>query len=402
MTLAASGPASDEAERVIYLDNAATSWPKAPGVGEAMLAAIELGHGNPGRGSHHLAVEAGRTVLHCREQLAQLFNLDDPFRLVFTANVTEALNLALFGWLRAGDRVVTTAMEHNAVMRPLHALGEQRGITIEVVPAAADGTTNPADFGRALEPGAALAVVNHASNVSGTIAPLAEIAVACRERGVPLLVDAAQTAGSLPLDMKALGIDMLAFTGHKSLLGPTGTGGLCLAESVDTERLLPLVHGGTGSQSELELQPSFLPDRYEAGTLNAVGIAGLLAAVSYVRQTTVERIRAHELSLTRALAHGLRSLRGVSVYGPADTERQVSVVSFTIEGMQASEVAVRLEDEFGILVRSGLHCAPSAHRSLGTYPRGTVRFGLGYFNTEAQVERALEAVAVLAHSAAGA
>lgn len=379
-----------------YMDNAATSWPKAPGVAAAMARALDSGMANPGRGTHRLAVAASRQVLAARQELAALLGLTNPLRLIFTANVTEAINLVLWGWLRPGDRVVTTTMEHNAVMRPLHDLERRRGVRVSRVAADADGYVDAAAFDAALDGGAALAVLNHASNVVGTIQPLEEVAAACRARGVPLLVDAAQTAGSLPLDAAALGVDMLAFTGHKGLLGPTGTGGLYLAESVDTERLMPLIQGGTGSRSESEEQPDFLPDRYESGTINVVGIAGLLEAARYLRARSVEAVRAHERRLTEALLEGLAAIPGVRLYGPRDPSRRVAVVSLRIDGLDVAEAGFRLAEEFGVLARTGLHCAPGAHRAVGTFPDGTVRVGMGHATTAADVATTLDAIAVLA------
>ena len=381
---------------IVYMDNAATSWPKAPGVAEAIVDSLQQGLANPGRGSHRLALAASRAVLSARQELAALFHLSDPLTVLFTANVTEAINLVLWGWLRPGDRVVTTSMEHNAVMRPLRALERERGVRVHQVQADKAGRLSLNALAQALSSGASLMVVNHASNVVGTIAPLAEVAHLCRDRGIPILVDAAQTAGVLPIDMPAMEIDMLAFTGHKGLLGPTGTGGLCLGPRVDIERLRPLVYGGTGSRSEEEVQPDFLPDRYESGTLNTIGIAGLAAAVRFLRQETVERVHAHERHLTAALLQSLQGIPGVRLYGTLEPEAQVGVVSFTVKGMDGAEVAFRLDDEYGIISRVGLHCAPGAHRTIGTLPQGTVRLGLGYFTTMAEVEAVAGAVAILA------
>ena len=378
------------------MDNAATSWPKAPGVADAIAGLLQHGLASPGRGSHRLALAGSRMILSARQELAGLFHLDDPLRVIFTANVTEAINLALWGWLRPGDQVVTTSMEHNAVMRPLRALARERGVRVHQVQADETGRLSLDMLAQALSSGASLMVVNHASNVVGTIAPLAEIARLCREHGVPVLVDVAQTAGVLPIDMQALDIDMLAFTGHKGLLGPTGTGGLCLGPRVDIERLHPLVYGGTGSRSEEESQPSFLPDRYESGTPNILGIAGLTAAVRFLRQETVERVRAHEQKLTAALLHSLQAIPRVRLYGTLEPVAQVAVVSFNIEGVDAAEVAFRLDKEYGIISRVGLHCAPSAHRTIGTFPQGTVRLGPGYFTTLEEIDYVSGAIAAIA------
>ena len=383
-------------DEVIYFDNAATSWPKPPGVAEAMVRFLKEAGANPGRSGHRIAVEAGRVVYEAREAVAELFNAPDPLRVVFGPNVTEALNLVLRGYLRPGDHVVTSSMEHNSVMRPLRAL-ERQGVEVTVVPCAPDGTLNPDDVLAAIRPNTVLVVLNHASNVVGTVLPIREVGATCRS---PLLVvDAAQTAGAIPIDVQADGIDLLAFTGHKSLYGPMGTGGLIVGERVDLARLEPLKRGGTGSRSEQEEQPDFLPDMYESGTPNAVGLAGLTAGVRWVMEQGVEAIRAHEMALAQQLINGLQGIPGVTVYGTGDAARQTATVSFNIAGMEPSEVGLRLDEEFGILCRVGLHCAPAAHRTIGTFPVGTVRFSLGAFNTAEEVDRALEAVEHLVRGA---
>ena len=380
---------------MIYLDNAATSWPKPATVGQAMTDFLEKSAGNPGRSGHRLSLAAGRAVYEVREALAEFFGLADPLRLVFIANATEAINLAVRGWLRPGDHVVTSSMEHNAVMRPLRAL-EREGVQLAVVPCAPDGTLDPADVEAALRPDTRLVILNHASNVTGTILPVAEVGAIARRHGVLLLVDAAQTAGELPIDLAAMNIDLLAFTGHKGLLGPTGTGGLLIGERVQVDDLLPFIRGGTGSRSEHEEQPDFLPDKYESGTLNAVGLAGLSAGLAYVQDRGLDAIRAHEVALTRQLIEGLRAIPGVTLYGPGDPARQVAVVSFTLAGRRVSDVGFRLDEDFGVLCRPGLHCAPAAHRTIGTFSEGTVRLAPGPFTTPEELEATLEAVRRLA------
>jgi cysteine desulfurase/selenocysteine lyase len=380
---------------MIYFDNAATSWPKPPGVAEAMVRFLEAVGANPGRAAHRLAVESGRILYDAREAVADLFHAPDPLRVVFTKNVTEALNLALRGLLRPGDHVVTSSMEHNSVMRPLRAL-ERDGVQVTVVTCSPQGVLAPADVAAAIRPATRLVVLNHASNVVGTLLPVAEVGAICRQRGVLLLVDAAQTAGAYPIDVEAARVDLLAFTGHKSMGGPMGTGGLIIGERVEERQLEPLVRGGTGSRSEYEVQPDFLPDMCESGTPNVVGLAGLEAGVRWVLEQGVETIRAHEVTLARALIEGLLVIPGVTVYGTLDAERQTATVSFNIIGMEPSEVGLRLDDEHEIMCRVGLHCAPAAHRTMDTFPDGTVRFGLGAFNTMAEVEAALAAVEALA------
>jgi len=376
---------------MIYLDNAATSWPKPPGVAAAMVRFLEEVGANPGRSGHRRSIEAGRLVYRTRAALAALFGLADPLRIVFTPNVTYALNLALRGLLRPGDHVVTSGMEHNAVMRPLRAL-EQEGIALSVAPCSPQGFLDPEDVRRALRPETRLIVLNHASNVCGTILPVAEVGRIARESGLLFLVDAAQTAGVLPIAMEPMGIDLLAFTGHKGLLGPTGTGGLAIGPRVPLERFEPLVRGGTGSRSEHEVQPDFLPDRFESGTLNAVGLAGLLAGLEYIEERGLAAIRAHEVALTERLLAGLRDIPGVALYGPGKATQQVAVVSFNVAGRTPADVAEALDERYGIACRPGLHCAPATHRTLGTFPVGTVRFAPGPFSTAAEIAAAVRAV----------
>jgi cysteine desulfurase/selenocysteine lyase len=386
---------------MIYFDNAATSWPKPPGVAEAMMRFLSEVGANPGRAGHRLAVEAGRVIYDTREAVAELFNVPDPLRVVFGPNVTEALNLALRGLLYPGDHVVTSSMEHNSMMRPLRAL-ECRpepcsgGVEVTVVRCSPQGVLDPADVEAAIRPDTKLVALNHASNVIGTLLPVAEVGSICRRHSLLLLVDAAQTGGAYPIDVQADGIDLLGFTGHKSLGGPMGTGGLVVGERVDEKQMEPLVRGGTGSNSEREVQPDFLPDMFESGTSNAVGLAGLAAGVRWVLERGVEAIRAHEVALTQALIGGLRGIPGVTVYGTLDAELQTATVSFNVAGVAPSEVGLRLDEEYGIMCRVGLHCAPAAHRTIGTFPDGAVRFGLSAFNTMDEVKAALVAVGELA------
>ena len=381
---------------MIYLDNAATSWPKPPQVLAAMARFLTEVGANPGRSGHRLSVEAGRIVYAAREAVAELFHAPDPLRVVFGMNATEGLNLALRGLLRPGDHVITSSMEHNSVMRPLRAL-EREGVSVTVVPCSPEGFLDPQAVLSVLRPETRLVVLNHASNVTGTLLPVAEVGRALQRMGGPLLVvDAAQSGGAVPIDMQADGIDLLAFTGHKSLYGPTGTGGLIIGDRVPLEEFRPLIRGGTGSRSEWEEQPDFLPDMCESGTPNAVGLAGLEAGVRWVLERGVEALRAHEVELTRRLLDGLQEIPGVTVYGPQDARLQTAVVSFNIVGMEPSEVGMRLDEEYGIMCRVGLHCAPAAHRTIGTFPAGTVRFALGAFTTREEVDAALRAVARLA------
>ena len=385
---------------VIYLDNAATSWPKPPGVAEAMVRFLEDVGANPGRSGHRLSIEAGRIVNGVREALAELLGAPDPLRIVFGANATEGLNLALQGLLRPGDHVVTSSVEHNSMMRPLRAM-EGEGVSVTVVPCAPDGSLDPSHVEAALRRETALIALLHASNVVGTLLPIAEIGSIARAHDLLLLVDAAASAGACPIDVVRDQIDLLAFTGHKSIYGPTGTGGLVIGDRVDPARLRPLKWGGTGSRSDREEQPNFLPDGYESGTLNVVGLAGLGASVRWLLERSVAAVRSRQVTLIQRLIDGLAYLDGVTVYGTCDARRQAAPVSFNIAGVSPSDVGLRLDEDYGILCRIGLHCAPAAHRTIGTFPRGTVRFALGNFTTEEQIDAAIAAVAELARKARG-
>lgn len=379
--------------RPVYFDNAATSWPKPAEVAEAVSRALSLPMGNPGRSGHRLAVEAGRLVLEAREALAELFGVADPARVILTKNATEALNLAIFGVTRPGGHVVTTSMEHNSVMRPLRHLEASHGVDVTVVPCSPEGILDPDLVRQALRPSTSLVVTTHASNVVGTLLPVAEVAGICRKDGVPYLVDAAQTAGVFPIDVEEMGIDMLAFAGHKGLLGPTGTGGLVIRDDLQLE---PLARGGTGSLSDQEVQPEFAPDRYESGTLNVAGLAGLAAGVNHVLRTGTHRVREHEASLMRAFLEWSSRAPCCRIYGPGDPGRQVATISFNLTGVSPDEVGRLLDSEFNIMSRIGLHCAPIAHRTLGTFPGGTVRFSWGIFNSLDEIEFAAEALTWIA------
>ena len=379
---------------MIYLDNAATSWPTPDCVHEAMVRFMRDIGANPGRSAHRRANEAEGVRFDARQAVADLFGVRDPMRVIFYWNATVALNVAIHGLLRCGDHVVVSGMEHNAVMRPLRAL-ENQGLAITVLPCRPDGTLDPNTLPAAIGPRTRLVVCNHASNVCGTILPIRELGTIAHAHHIPLLVDSAQTAGCLPIDMNADNIDLLAFTGHKGLLGPTGTGGLVLRDGFDIERLPPLICGGTGSRSDQELQPEFLPDKYEPGTPNITGIAGLLAGVGYLNSIGIDSVRRHEQTLTRRLLDGLGRLPGLEIQGVRDAERQTAVVSFTVAGQEVSAVAQRLDEEFEIMCRPGLHCAPAAHRTLGTCPDGTVRFAPGFFTTEAEIDQVIAAVEMI-------
>ena len=388
---AARSPSSRTGDGALYLDNAATSWPKPPGVAAAISSFLEEIGANPGRSAHRTSVQAARIIYETRQAVADLFNAPDPLRVVFGHNITDALNQALHGLLQPGDHVVTSSMEHNSVMRPLRQL-EKQGLELTCVPCAPDGTLQAERVEDALRPNTRLIALNHASNVCGTFLPVREVGEIALRYGLLFLVDTAQTAGAYPIDMQDSCIDLLAFTGHKSLYGPTGTGGLVIGERVNEKNLRPIRQGGTGSRSEFEHQPDFLPDMLESGTANTAGLAGLRAGLAWLNGQGLENIRRHEEHLCALLMEGLAGIAGVSVYGTGQASRQAATVAFNLHGMPPSEAGLRLDEEFGILCRVGLHCAPAAHRTLGTFPDGSVRFGLGAFNTEEDVTDAVCAV----------
>lgn len=381
--------------RDTYLDNAATTYPKPEAVYRAMdHFAREVG-GSPGRSGHHRSLEAGREVLRARDAVAGLFGIADPSRIIFTKNATEALNLVIKGVLGSGGHAVITSLEHNSVWRPLEALAHAGAASYSIVDCGPDGALEPSSIEDAFLPDTRLVICTHASNVIGNLLPICDIAELTAKRDIPLLVDAAQTAGRYELDPEGMGVHYLAFTGHKELFGPQGTGGLYVASGQETE---PLMYGGTGSRSESSEQPDFLPDRYESGTLNALGLAGLRAGVDFVLEKSIGEIRRHEQDLTEGLIDGLLRLRGVTVYGPRDWEHRLGVVSFNLHGFTSSELASRLNGEYGICVRSGLHCAPLAHRTMGTLENGVVRASFSYLNTMQDVEHLSEALGEITHS----
>ena len=377
---------------VVYLDNAATSFPKPKATLEAMIGYQREIGGSPGRSGHRLSIEAARIVHETREVLARLFNVDDPLRIVFTKNATEALNIALIGLLKPGDHVITTGMEHNSVMRPLRFLAS-RGIDLSVVSTSERGELDPDDIRAAFRTNTRAVVMTHASNVTGTILPVQEIGVLTRERGdIVLCVDAAQTAGALPIDVAAMDVDLLAFTGHKSLYGPQGTGGLYIRKGLD-KKIAPLMQGGTGSRSEFEEQPEFMPDKYECGTPNTIGLAGLAAGAAFILEQGVEVVREKEEALARRFLNHLQEFGGdVTVYGPPASQKRIPLISFNLRNITPSDAALYFEEQWGVMCRPGLHCAPAAHRTIGTFPQGTVRFSFGFFNTEEHADLAAKAV----------
>lgn len=376
---------------MLYLDNAATTLQKPQCVIDAMVAAMSQA-GNAARGVNSASLGAARIVTEARQELAEFFDFSAPNRVCFTSNATEALNTAIKGYFRPGDHVITTAMEHNSVLRPLFCLQDEGDIRLSVVEADEKGRISYEKLEQEIQEDTRAIVIQHASNVTGNVIDLERVGAICRRKNIALIVDAAQTAGCVPISMREMNIAVLCFTGHKGLMGPQGTGGLLVREDID---LHPLKEGGSGIHSYDRRQPKDYPEHLEAGTLNTHGIAGLLAAIRFLGENGIEQIGSHEASLAQAFYEQIRDLSNVNVYGDFKGAR-TGVVSINIAGYESGEVADELMDRFGIATRSGAHCAPLAHRALGTVDTGAVRFSFSYFNTMEDVDTAARAVRILA------
>lgn len=374
----------------IYFDHGSTSWPKAPGVAEAMAELLEKGAFNINRGNYEGAYEVESLVLETRDQLARLFHAPDSRGVIFTPGITYSLNYFIKGFLKSGDHVLVSGLEHNAVMRPLRQM-EGCGVTWETVCTKQDGTLHAEDVERQIRPNTRAVILLHASNVCGTILPIREIGEICRRRHIYFAVDAAQSAGTIPVDQQACGIDFLAFTGHKGLLGPQGIGGFLITEELDGE-MKPYIAGGTGSQSDSLDMPQGLPDKYESGTMNLPGIIGLHAALSYIEDTGIGRIHEKKMELTRRFLEQVRELPGIRIAGMTGVDQRVAVVSLDFADYDNAMMAFELEQQYGVMTRVGLHCAPVAHQTLGTYPQGTVRFAFGHTNTVEEVDRCVAGI----------
>lgn len=403
--------------RRIYMDNGATSFPKAPGVGQSMKHYIEDIGCSINRSGYNSSLSADEVVYETREKIARLFNFNRPENVVFTMNVTQSMNFLLKGLLKPGDHCLVSSIEHNAIMRPLMQL-KTIGVDFSRIPCDQYGRLNPKDLSNHIKPNTKVLVMNHASNVSGTVLPVADVGRICRQRDIAFIIDSAQTAGVLDVDMEQISADAIAFTGHKGLLGPQGIGGFVITDRLAKD-MDSLISGGTGSLSEYEEQPPYMPDKFEAGTPNIPGIFGLNTALDYINSIGLCRIREKEMALTSIFLDGLKDMQGVKLIGlPSVDCRTVidqhtmadgcsstgcrtaftkidcrtAVISVDFPGRDNAMVAYSLDKDYGIKTRCGLHCAPSAHRTLGTFPRGTVRFSLGYFNTEQEVVYALDAI----------
>ena len=373
----------------IYLDNAATSFPKPKEVADAVYDFMINNGTSSGRGSYKKAMQSDYIVYECRKLIGNLFNFDDPKKVVFTSNVTDSLNIAIRGILKENDHVITSSLEHNAVWRCLKTLEKDINIKIDTVECSKDGITNPEDIKKYIRKDTALIVFTQASNVLGTIQPVKEIGKIARENNIVFLVDAAQSAGAMKIDIKEDNIDILAFTGHKSLLAPMGTGGLIINTDIDIK---PLKAGGTGGDSAYEYQPDYYPNHLETGTSNVSGIAGLRAAIKFLNREGIDNIHNKEKELTKYALQRLETVKDIEIYGPKDCEKILSVISFNIKNKRPEDISTILDQKYDIMLRAGLHCAPTAHSVINTKDRGSLRIGIGYFNTKDDIDKLVEAL----------
>ena len=373
----------------IYLDNAATSFPKPKEVADAVYDFMINNGTSSGRGSYKKAMQSDYIVYECRKLIGNLFNFDDPKKVVFTSNATDSLNIAIRGILKENDHVITSSLEHNAVWRCLKTLEKDINIKIDTVECSKDGITNPEDIKKYIRKDTALIVFTQASNVLGTIQPIKEIGKIARENKIVFLVDAAQSAGAMKIDIKEDNIDILAFTGHKSLLAPMGTGGLIINTDIDIK---PLKAGGTGGDSAYDYQPDYYPNHLETGTSNVSGIAGLRAAIKFLNREGIDNIHNKEKELTKYALQRLETVKDIEIYGPKDCEKILSVISFNIKNKRPEDISTILDQKYDIMLRAGLHCAPTAHSVINTKDRGSLRIGIGYFNTKDDIDKLVEAL----------
>lgn len=385
-------PANKNRKKILYADNAATTWPKPVCVLKTMQKFFFSVGANPGRSGHRMSIAAARILFQAREEIAQFFAVKHSQNVVFTLNATQALNIAIKGTIKPGAHVIVSSFEHNSVMRPLNYLKNNYGVTMSAVPPSTKCAFDLTAFENAFQDNTQMVIINHASNVTGAILPVRKIGSICKNKNVPLLVDAAQTAGIVPVNMQKDLIDILVFTGHKGLLGPQGTGGLCVGDNIDIDALF---QGGTGSRSEYELHPEFMPDKLEAGTPNIIGIAGLRAGIQYLLKSGLDNIAEKEKKLAEKLIKGLSANNKIIVYGPKDLKNRIAVVSFNIKDKPPDEAGRMLDRKYKIMTRVGLHCAPSAHKAINTFNHGTVRISLGIMNTSRDAERIIRAVNAL-------
>lgn len=375
----------------VYLDNAATSFPKPASVVNDMSNYMTNLGCSPGRGSYHDAIESSKLVLHCRESLCKLFNFSKPENVIFTSNITHSLNLLIKGFLKTGDHVITSSMEHNSVLRPLKELEESISIDLEILQCDKNGLISIEEFKKAIRANTRLAIFTHGSNIIGTIEPLEIIGKICADKNIDFIVDSAQSAGAIDVDFKKLNCSALAFTGHKSLLGPQGIGGFLITDDFNN-KCSTIFSGGTGSVSSELHQPLFLPDKFESGTLNTPGIAGLNASLNFILKEGIDTIQEKKHYLNSALIEGLLNMKDIIFYGYKDSSLRTSAISIGFKKKDIAEAAYLLDSQFGIMVRTGLHCAPLAHKTIGTYPTGTLRLSPGYFNDMNDIKYTLESI----------
>ena len=381
--------------KTIYLDNAATTFPKPREVLDEMIEVYSNLGVSPGRGSYDLSMEAEGRIMDIRREVCQFFGGSDPERVIFSYNATDALNTLIQGLIRPDFRVVSSRLEHNSVLRPLHYFSQQGIIRLDLIPFGSEGFIDPMAVAEAIQPDTSFVILTHASNVLGTVQPVERIGAICRKRGVPLLLDVTQTAGLLPIRMEDWGVSAVAFTGHKCLLGPTGIGGLVLSPDLDVRATR---FGGTGRDSLSLVHTQVYPQRLEAGTVNVAGIFGLSAGLRYISRNGIERIYANELGLAKRLRDGLNSIKGVRVYPATLHDPWVPIMLCNVDGMDPEDLSSILDGDFGIAARAGLHCAPLVHEDLGTSPKGGVRFSLGPFNTDEDIDKVLEAMNTISGS----
>jgi cysteine desulfurase family protein len=375
----------------IYLDNAATSFPKPQEVYASMMNYMTNIGSNPGRGASSASLAGNKVILNCRYALMDFFHFDKVENVIFTSNITTSLNTLIKSIVQEGWHVITSTMDHNATLRPLTTLSQRGVITLDIVPCSKEGFLNVDDFTRSLKPNTKLVVLSHSSNIIGSIQPLEAIGKICKEKGIYFIIDAAQTAGVLPLDFYKLNCNALAFTGHKSLLGPQGIGGFLIDDEFN-EKCTTFIEGGTGSLSSSIIQPDFLPDKFESGTQNGPGVAGLLEGINFINTQGIDSIRQHEQYLCESFINGLLNINSIEVYGSRDTSKRTAAISVNSTKIDNSELGFILDTEYGITTRTGLHCAPLAHKTIGTYPTGSLRFGIGFFNDIKDINYTLSSI----------
>ena len=380
----------------VYLDNASTSFPKPKSVSDSIYNYMTNIGGNPGRSNHNNALNANRCLYTARENIASFFNYDSIDNVIFTSNITSSLNILLNGILKAGDHVITSSMEHNSVIRPLHNLSINNGIELSIIDAKTNGIIDVSTIESAIQSNTKVVVLTHASNVVGSIQPIKEIGILCKANNIHFILDSAQSAGVLPIDFKELNLSALAFTGHKSLLGPQGIGGFIITNELNSICNATIL-GGTGSLSHSLIQPDFLPDKFESGTLNIPGIVGLSSGIEFIRHEGLNTIREHTKNLRASLIDGICNIPNYSIYGELSSDLGTSCVSISHSKMDISELSFALDNDFGISNRSGLHCAPLAHKTIGSYPEGTVRLSIGYFNTIEEIKYTVDCLNKINH-----